>query len=204
MTTTAVALCNEALRLLGDATINSFDDETDLAETCNQLYPTTVQALLAGHPWRFTMRKVQLSRDADAPLNEWRYKHALPSNRLTVRQMFNSGRVGAPPLLAYEIFENRVFSDQIDLWCDFQVETDPATWPPTFRHLARTVLAADMAVAVTGSVNLAAAMRVVAYGSPSEGGNGGLMAVARRLDAQQQPPQVLTDFPLISARFGGW
>jgi hypothetical protein len=29
------------------------------------------------------------------------------------------------------------------------------------------------------------------------------MATARRVDAQQQPPQAITDFPLITARFGG-
>jgi hypothetical protein len=203
MSTPAVALCNEALRMLGDATIQSFDDDSDLAESCNQLFPTTVAALLASYPWRFTMAKVRLARDVVAPLNQWRYQHALPPDRIGITRLSPSGEIGAGLLAAYEIFENRVFSDQPDIWCDYQRNVDPALWPPMFRQMARYGLAADLAVAVTGSASLAQAMRLVAYGTPQDGGNGGLMAAARRLDAQQQPPQAVTDFPLITARFGG-
>lgn len=204
MTTAAVALCNEALRLLGEAAIASFDDGTDMAETCATLHDSTIRALLAGHPWRFTMAKVQLARLVEAPLNEWRCAHALPPDRLQLRQVFTSGAVGATPLLAYEVFEGRLFSNHDDLWCDYQRVAEPASWPAPFRHLARYALAADLAVPVTASASMAQAMRQVAFGAPSERGNGGLMAAARLADSQQQPPQAITDFPLIAARFGGW
>jgi hypothetical protein len=204
MTTPAVALCNEALRLLGEAAITGFDDGTDMAQSCATLYDSTIQALLAGYPWRFTMAKVQLAKLAEAPLNEWRSAHALPPDRLVLRQVFTSNAVGAPPLLAYEIFEGRLFSNFDELWCDYQRDADPATWPAPFRQLARYALAADLAVPVTASVGMAQAMRQVAFGAPSERGNGGLMAAARLADSQQQPPQAITDFPLIAARFGGW
>jgi hypothetical protein len=204
MTTPAVALCNEALRMLGDATITSFDDDTDLAVTCQQLYATTVRGLLASYPWRFTLAKVQLARLADAPVNEWRYAHALPPDRLGIRQMFAAGTVGAGPLLEYELFDSRAFSNQPDLWCDYQREIDPANWPAAFRAMARHALASDMAVSVTASASMAQYHRQVAFGTPSEGGNGGLLAAARRVDGQQQPPQAIGDFPLIAARFGRW
>lgn len=200
MTTAAVALCNEALLMLGDTTITSFDDQSDLAESCARLYTTTVAGLLAEHPWRFTLGKVRLARLAEPPLNEWTHAHALPADRLTIREISASGAVGARPLHAYEIFEGRVFSDQADLWCDYQRNVDPANWPPVFRALARHALAADLAVPVTGSASLAAEMRRVAFG-PS-GDNGGILAKARRVDSQQQPPQAITEFPLITARFG--
>lgn len=203
MTASAVDLCNQALRLLGDATISSFEEGTELAETCNQLYADTVRALLAAHPWRFTLVKAQLARLAEAPLNEWTYAHALPSDRLALRELFTSGKVGARTLTAYELFESRVFSDQADIWCDYQRETDPATWPAPFRNLARHALAADFAVAVTGSAAMADSFRLIAYGTPAQGGNGGLLAQARRLDSVQQPPQAVRDFPLIAARLGG-
>jgi hypothetical protein len=186
--------------MLGDATISSFDDESDLAESCARLYPTTIAALLAGDPWRFTLHKQRLARLADAPLNEWTHAHALPADRLTIREISASGAIGARPLHRYEIFEARVFSDEPDLWCDYQRNVDPADWPPTFRALARHALAADLAVAVTGSASLAAEMRRVAFGGA--GDNGGLIAKARRVDSQQQPPQAITEFPLITARFG--
>ena len=202
-TAAAVAVCNEALRLLGDATISGFDDDSDLAESCAQIYQTTIDGLLASYPWRFTLAKARLARVVEAPLNEWRVAHALPTDRLAIRQLFASGGIGAPPLLDYELFETRVFSNQEDLWCDYQRRVDAPFWPAAFRALARHALAADLAVTVTSSAGQAAEMRAVAFGPPGFGGQGGLMATARRVDAQQQPPQAITDFPLITARFGG-
>lgn len=198
-----VELCNAALKLLGSESLTSFEEGSDLAETCSALYADTIRALQASYPWRFTLAKQQLSRLADPPANEWTYQHALPPDRLLLRQLFPSSAVGAPPVGDYEIFGARVFSDQPDLWADYQVATDPATWPPYFRDVARHALAAALAVPVTESTDRADYYARRAFGTPGEGGMGGLMGMARRLDAQQQPPQRIEDFPLIAARFGG-
>lgn len=202
MTTGAVNLCNGALRLLGDMSITSFDEGSDLAETCNNLYDDSIRGLLAAHPWSFTKRKVQLSRLADAPINEWRYAHALPSDRLNLLHIFPSARIGALPLLEYELFEGRVFADKPELWADYQVSVEPAVWPPYFTTLARAALASDFAMAVTSSASIADFWQRRAYGSPGEGGQGGLMRAARTADSMQQPPQPITDFPLLAARWG--
>jgi hypothetical protein len=189
-----LALCNEALHRIGEAPLQSLDDGSDIAASCLALYDTTINALLASHPWRRTMHKVQLSRLTDAPLTEWTYQHALPADLIALRQVVTSAAIGAPPLLEYEMFEGRILSHAPDLWCDYQRQTPPATWPPGLRRAARLTLAADLAMAVTGSVNLADALRREAEAAAAE---------ARRLDSQQQPPQAITDFPLLAARFGG-
>jgi hypothetical protein len=203
MSSSAVSLCNQALRLLGEAAISSFDEGSDLAATCNTLWQDTTRGLLAAYPWRFTLRKAQLSRRAEAPANEWPYAHALPPGMLVLRQLFNTASPGGSPVLEYERFGDDVYSRQVALWADYQVETDPGTWPPAFVLLARYALAADFAMAVTGSATSAQLWFARAYGTPGENLNGGQMAVARRLDAQQQPPQAITDFPLLAARRGG-
>jgi hypothetical protein len=203
VSSSAVALCNQALRLLGEAEISSFDEGTDLANTCSVLWEDTCRSLLAQYPWRFTLKKQQLSRLADAPLNEWSYAHALPPDLLTLREIFAAAGAGAPRVLAYERFEGQIYSNTATLWADYQVQTDPATWPPAFRLLARYALASEFAVPVTGSLSAANGWAVRAYGSPAEGGNGGQIRIARRLDAQQQPPQAIEDFPLVAARHGG-
>lgn len=204
MTTPAVQLCNAALRMIGSETINSFADGTELAEACGLLFDDTVLALQAGYPWRFSLRKQQLSRQAAAPPNEWTYAHRLPADQLVLRQLFNTAQVGAPSVLAYEVFGTLVYSDQPELWADYQVATDPATWPPYFRNLARHALAATLAIPVAESTERADYFDRLAYGSPVEGRVGGLTGLARRLDAQQQPPQAIEEFPLITARQGGW
>jgi hypothetical protein len=202
-TVAELTLANSALRLLGEFGVAALDEGTDLAETIQLIQQDTVRALLAEHPWRFTMRKVRLVRLADPPINEWAQAHALPPDRLTIRAMRPSAGAGDQPVRDYEIFDNRVYSQIEDLWCDYQVAVDPGAWPPYFTNLARNALASDFAVAVGAGSSAAELFYRRAYGMPSEGRNGGLMQVARKIDSQQQPPQQLTDYPLLAARFGG-
>lgn len=203
MATPKVELVNQALRLIGSEAITSFDEQSDLAETCSSLFDDTINALQSSYPWRFTLEKQQLSRLLDPPINEWTYAHALMPGQLLLRQLFPSAQVGARPVTEYEVFGTRVFSHQPTLWADYQVARDPATWPAYFRNLARHALAAVLAIPVAESAERADYYDRKAFGSPSEGRTGGLMGEARRLDAQQQPPQMVDNFPLIAARQGG-
>jgi hypothetical protein len=200
---TDITLANAALALLGEFAIGGFDEGSQLANACTRIIPDATKHLLTLHPWRFTMRKQRLGRRDETPINEWTYLHALPPDRLTVRAMRTAGLPGAQPLLEYEIFEDNVASHSADLWCDFQVWRDPATWPPSFTAFARNALAAELAIAVGAGPTAAELFDRKAYGSPGEQRQGGLLATARRVDSQQQPPQAIADFPLIAARRGG-
>lgn len=195
-----IQLTNQALRMLGEYGVTSFDEGSDLAQSCNQIVPTTLRALLTAYPWRFTMRKVQLARLADAPLTEWSYQHAMPTDNIFIRAVRPSAF--AEPADAWEIFENRILSNHQTLYCDYQVEIDSAAWPAWFTNLARHALASDLAVAVGAGNTLGEFFQRRAFGSPMENGAGGLMRQARNLDSQQQTPQRLGITPLISARWG--
>lgn len=197
-------LANQALRMLGEFSLSALDEGTEIAETVSLIQTDTLRFLLTMHPWRFTLRKARLARMADAPVNEWTYAHGLPAERLAIRAMWSAAGPGAALVREYELFESRVLSNHEDLWCDFQVYADPGAWPPYFFNLARHALAADFAVAVGAGPTLGNAFRVTAYGPPSDNMAGGLMGVARRLDSQQQPPQQITDSPLIAARQAGF
>jgi len=204
MTTTAdINLASEALRLLGEFSISALDEGTDLAETVQRIYGGTVRSLLTSHPWRFTMRKQRLAQLAEPPINEWTYAHALPAARLAIRAMYPAAGAGALPMMDWEVFENRVFSNSADLWCDFQAEVNPGAWPPWFYNLARFALAADFAMAVGAGTSISQEMHRRAFGNPGENLGGGLMGQARRIDSQQQPPQRIRSNPLMAARFSG-
>jgi hypothetical protein len=202
MTASAITLCNQALRLLGEISITSFDEATELAETCNILYPDFARTLLCAYPWRFTLRKAQLSRLADPPLNEWQHQFAQPADMMLLRHLFTSSAINQPPLREFEIFEARIYANQTALWADYQAEVDASLWPPHVLGLARVALAAELAIPVTGSTSLQQLWQARAYGTPQEAGNGGQMRQARTLDALQQPAQGITDFPLLTARHG--
>lgn len=198
-----IDLANQALRLLGEFAITAFDDGTALADTAGLLQLATVRQMLTAHPWRFTMAKAPLARLTDAPTTEWRYQHALPPDMLVLRALRDTAAVGANPLLQYELFDGRAYSDSLELWADYQRWVDPGYWPPTFYAAARYALAADYAVAVGASASVADLFHRRAYGTPQENGRGGLFGIAARADSQQQPPQAMHDFPLITARQGG-
>jgi hypothetical protein len=203
MSAAGVILCNEALRLLGEFGVTSFEEGTDLAQSCNAIYDTTRRLLLTSHPWRFTLAKERLARLDETPASEWAYLHAAPAGMLALRALYPAAQPGAAPVRAYEIYGARILSHSEDLWADYQLDSNPDTWPAYFRQLARCALAADLAMAVGAGPGAADLMHRRAFGSPSEMMNGGLMGLARRMDSQQQPPQALRDFPLITARFGG-
>lgn len=203
MATPDIVLANQALRLLASDGIGSLDEGTDVANTVAQIYSTTIRHLLTAHPWRFTLRKQQLSRLVEAPLTEWPYLHALPPDMLALRALYPTAAIGAETVRAYEIFEARVASSQPDVWADYQFEPDAGAFPPYFLALARAALAAEFAIPLGVGAERADLFHRRAFGSPAEALAGGLMREARRIDSQQQPPQRITDFPLISARFGG-
>ncbi len=198
-----VKLANAALALLAEDEIVNFSEPADLAGKLSAIYPGTVQRLLASYPWRFTMTKAQLSRLDTGPINEWTYGHQLPADMLTLRALRNAAGPGGQNVTEYEVFGTKVYSDHLALWADYQKAIAPEFWPPTFYDMARHALASDLAVLVAGSVSLSQHHALIAYGMPSERGNGGLTAQARRVDSQQQPPQRFRRHPLLEARAGG-
>jgi len=61
MATDSVALCNEALLMLGSKTITALADATDRARLCNQFYNLARQTVLRSHPWNFALKRSRLS-----------------------------------------------------------------------------------------------------------------------------------------------
>lgn len=196
-----VAICSDALLLIGAGTISSFDEGTDKATVAGNLYPGIRDGLLSSYPWRFATKKVQLARETAAPIGEWRYSFKLPPEKLQLRAIFDSPAVDAKPLRRYELFENQVYANAPELWADIIFNPGEARFPAYFVQLLKYVLAADFAMPLTDQASLAEYYDRKAYGLPSENRIGGQMGIARRLDAQQQPPQVIEDFSLIEARF---
>lgn len=197
-----IEIAKAALVRLGEVPIDSFDEETETARTLNVVYDQLTENLLSLYPWRFTLRKRQLARLVTAPINEWRYSYQLPSDRLTgPYAVFDTASIGARPLQRYEIFEDKLYADEAKIWIDYQAKPATTTWPPYFVELVTLALASEIALPVTGSTSLSAEMAQKAWGTPSENRTGGQYRQARAKDSQQQPPQEITSFPLVDARF---
>lgn len=199
-----VSFASDALLLLGAGTITAFPDggdSSDKATVAGNLYPGIRDALLTKHPWRFTMRKAQLARETETPASEWRYQFAWPTDALTLRGLFTTTGLNAASLREFELFNRKVLANVTTLYADYQYDPGEANYPPYFVQLLRYALASDFAHSIVESDSKATFWNAKAFGSPAENGLGGEFAIARRIDSQQQPPQVLDDYTLIAARF---
>ena len=70
-------IVSQALLLIGEAPINSFDEGVSGVVASN-LYDTTRDSLLTATRWRFAAGKASLSKLTATPLNEWNTAFLLP------------------------------------------------------------------------------------------------------------------------------
>lgn len=205
MAVSDVAVCSRALIRVGMPTITSLSgaDTSDRAKTCITLYEPLKTGILAMHPWRFTMRKVQLAQTT-APTNEWRYAYQLPSENIAgPHAVFNSTAVGARPLISesFEIFGRKLYTDESVIVIDYQENVAEADWPPWFTSLVEYAMAAALAPVLTNREDLTTEYHARAWGTPSDNFRGGWFAVASSLNGQFNPSPVMDTGSLMNERF---
>jgi len=204
MATSDVDVANTALYLLGAEEITSFEDEeNDAAKVLARMYPAFKEARLTEYPWHWARTKLQMSRDATTPINEWTYRYIVPPEALRIHAYYNADVVGVRPYRLLNRIGNYVYTDATELYCDATEDKAETTWPKLFEDFFSNALASRIAMAVTGVRSNAEHYQQMAYGLPQEQGEGGLYAKVKAWDATQTPPTQVQDFSLIQARFGG-
>lgn len=199
-------ILNEALGRLGSSPLFALDEETDRARTCLLVYDTEVDALFGAHRWNFAQRTVRLDRLDEAPNNGWKFAFGLPGERigLPVRVLTTSKHPDMP-LREFAAEGDRIYAQADEIYVTFVMRVDPTQWLPSFRRCAVVALAAALAMPITEDRNTAEKYTVDAFGTPSEGGRGGLLGRAIDEDVRGSPgpaPAYASD-PLTEARFGG-
>lgn len=202
---TNISVASQSLLLLRANTISSFSDDSNEAEICNTLYDEHIKHLLSIYPWTFATKKRQLNQDSTSPINEYTYSHIIPSEALLIWAVFNTDRVGAPPVKDYDIYgtdsSRRIFSNHSTLYADYTVYPDENVWPSYFTMLAVNSFAAHIAIPVTGNADLAAYYEKQAYGSGNANRKGGLFGVATSTDSKQKRNEYIVSSPFTEARF---
>ena len=87
-----VDICNEAMDLLGAATITSLTENSKEARLCNRRYETVRDAVLRAHPWNCALTRKTLAQDSDSPEFGFTYQYTLPTDPycLKVLSFWNS------------------------------------------------------------------------------------------------------------------
>lgn len=210
MVATNVVMANQALTMLGEASITTFSDGTFVSDAVNLLYEDTVLDLLTKHQWRFANVRATLAQDgAAATPRNWTYGYTLPD--------LNTDRVGypiafyvssgpnAPKLFEYELGETWAFTNAPTLICEYTKRIAEAAWPAYFVKLARSAIAEALCLVLTENQTRKDQLKMEAYGMPSERGRGGLLLEAITADNAGRAPRGLVDDDDIMrmARFGG-
>lgn len=89
-----VGLCNEVLIGLGARPIASFNENTDAALACSNVYATVRDDLLSQHDWPCATKRVLLSPLAEAPAFGYSYQYPLPGDCIRVQGVSIPGRFG--------------------------------------------------------------------------------------------------------------
>lgn len=199
---TKLSICSDALIMLGASPLSSFADGTDEAQVADRLYDDVRDTLLMQYPYSWSVQKVQLARLTDAPINEWKYKYALPGDILgNPKAVFPSSAIAERPVRDFEIYAGGLFTNLETVYIDYQYTPEPAEFPPYFVRLLRTALAAEFAEPITDQITKADYFHRQAYGTPGENMRGGLVRVAINIDGADRPAQTIQEFPITDIRF---
>jgi hypothetical protein len=154
MSTTDIDICSGALVMIGAQPITGFNEASDEARACANLYTRTLRDCLSLYHWRFATGQQQLNRLEAAPpdSNKWSAAYQLPDTALAIRTV----RVNGHPI-EFDRYEDNIYcnataTDEVYLEAVYQV--DEQFFPPYFIRLMELKMAALLAEALAAKTDL--------------------------------------------------
>jgi len=160
-----IDICNLALLRLGTrSTIASLGEGSAEANACALIYPTIRDALLTQYRWGFATRRAALA-DLGAPPTPWLFRYAYPTDCLLARAIDRPD--AALPPIPFEVAGDQdqggnairvILTDQPQAVLLYSARiTQPGLFNPAFVEALSWMVAAELAVALTGDKGLAQA-----------------------------------------------
>jgi hypothetical protein len=189
-TATPVSICSNALLMLGDAPISSFDDNSDRARLAANIWPTARDYVLRRHPWNCAIRRQTLNPDAEAPAFDFAYQYTLPGDLLRVLSIGEQGT-----RVPYRVEGRKILTDARPLLLRYIYRNeDCALWDSALVWGMTQVMRAVFAYGITQSTSLEKLVETVMRD---------VLQQARATDGQEDEPEALDDNPLMEARYRG-
>ena len=185
---TDIDIASNALLLVGDNSISSFDDPGAGATVAKALYPETYRMVLSEHPWTFALKEQELNKLSQSPDAETGYKNAfqVPGELIRIWAVF--------PHSNYTVVGNLIYSNENSLWARYVYKVVETALPPHVVKALEYKLAADFAIPVTEDAKKAA-LYEEKYDKQ--------VVRAKSIDSQNKPPVAIIDSPFTDSRFGG-
>lgn len=188
--TTAVSICSNALLMLGKSPIASFEDGSDRAQYCSNLYPLVRDQLLRKHFWNCAIKRVLLSPLSTPPAFGFSAQFQLPADFLRVYEVGMPGRL----VVDFQIENRMILANATALPLRYVWRnTNEANWDAALINVATLTMAAVLAYPITQSTSLRDSMQDEAMRALRE---------AKSIDGQENPSDTMGDeFPLIAGRY---
>lgn len=191
---TSISICSAALLQLGKAPISSFNDPTDAARLCANLYPQERDTLLRENDWNFAKKRVILAPTVDKPAFGYQAQFALPGDFLRLISV-GDWQVGMPFCGQFKVEGRNILASGSALPLVYVFRNDnEATWDSKVVELMTARMLWKLAYPVTQSTSLRDTLRDE-YTA--------MARAARAIDAQENPSQELGEdqFPLVQDRY---
>jgi len=155
-------IVNSALRKVGDRRITSIDDTVSSAGVARDVLASERDDLLQRHPWNFATTRAQLALLSAAPVFEFDYAFALPSDYMRTVSV-HAGDYGGGDLQykiegvkqADDTYVNAIVCGSNTAYLRYiRRVTDPNIMTPTFRQVLTLRLAAVFATGIAKSNTL--------------------------------------------------
>lgn len=187
-----IEICNNALILLGKNPISSFADqsESDAARACANLYPIAKADILRRHPWNCCIKRVILSPLVATPAFDWSYQFSRPGDWL---RTINVGYLNDP--LDYLMEGTRILANTNVLPLTYVAKVSEGEWDSLLTHVMVKRMEMDLCYPITKSTSLRDSLKQEFYGKGD-----GVLAQAKAVDGQENPPEDWTYSPLLNVR----
>jgi hypothetical protein len=194
-----VDICNEAMDLLGAATITSLTENSKEARLCNRRFETVRDSVLRSHPWNVAITRASLAQDSVGPAFGFTYQYTLPTDPYCLRLLafwnsnVNNEVAAYDSQVMYKVEGRKILSneDTCNIVYVGRIE-DTESYDSMLSSTIASALAAETAYAVTGSSNIAQLMEQRYQNKLRE---------ARSADATEGMPDRIMADDFINVRF---
>jgi len=194
-----VDICNEAMDLLGAATITALTENSKEARLCNRRFETVRDAVIRAHPWNVAITRASLAKDSETPAFGFANQFTLPTNPYCLRVLsfwnsnIDSDVAPYDSEVMFKIEGRKVLSNEGTCKITYLARvTDTETYDPLLSSTIAHKLAAETAYAITGSTTVSQSMQQLYELRLRE---------ARSADAMEGMPDKLIADDFINIRF---
>lgn len=186
--TSAVSICSNALLLLGDKPISDFSENNDRTRIVSNIYEYKRDKVLRLNDWKCAIKRVILSPDSTEPDFEWGWRFALPADWLRTLSVGETRGMQDD----YEQEGRFILMQRNACYLRYIYRNeDESTWDPLLIDAMTQVMVAALAYPITKSTSKQATEEEIVRD---------VLKTARAVDAVDNPPEQLGDFPMLENR----